>query len=268
MKIEIISELYAIIAKGTENVPSRKHAIRLRKSAFNSFSSGGFTKVAFDTRRIDQGTEIIPRRNLQNYQRSEEFVTEATGKRLKNLAKIRRVLGGLKNKFGHEHEWQDSNARVLLSTIDKGLRLDFKDGDYTDAQPGVGNLAYIDELLHVRYRLSFDDICKMAESDLEKVILSKDEDLTRQDVYRDLIISKGDISTKSYDALSDKALEISKGDATVQNKDTLLEKLFGNVRATNENKSVERTVTITIKDSYLDEDKVEAEVKDEDKKGK
>jgi hypothetical protein len=233
MKIETASELYAIIAKGTENVPSRKQAIELRKAAFNSFGSGaGFTKVAFDTRRIDQGAEIIPRRNLQNYQRSEEFITEATGQRLKNLAKVRRVLGNLKDKFGRDHEWQDSNARVLLSTIEKGLRSDLKDGDYTDAQPGVGNLAYIDELLHVRYRLSFDDICKMAESDLERVILSKDEDLTRQGVHRALEISKNDVATQSYD--------------------TLLEKLFGNVRATKDNPEIERTVTITIKDKFVE----------------
>lgn len=233
MKIETISELYAIIAKGTENVPSRKQAIKLRKSAFNSFVSGnGFIKNAFDTRRINQETEIIPRRNLQNYQRSEEFITEATGQRLKNLAKVRRVLGNLKDKFGRDHEWQDSNARVLLSTIDKGLRSDFKDGDYTDAQPGVGSLAYIDELLHVRYRLSFDDLCKMAEPDLERVILSKDEDLTRQGVHRALEISKSDVATQSYD--------------------TLLEKLFGNVRATKDNPEIERTVTITIKDKFVE----------------
>jgi hypothetical protein len=231
MKIETASELYAIIAKGTENVPSRKQAIELRKAAFNSCGSG-FTKVAFDTRRIDQSAEIIPRRNLQNYQRSEEFITEATGQRLKNLAKVRRVLGNLKDKFGRDHEWQDSNARVLLSTIEKGLRSDLKDGDYTDAQPGVGNLAYIDELLHVRYRLSFDDICKMAESDLERVILSKDEDLTRQGVHRALEISKNDVATQSYD--------------------TLLEKLFGNVRATKDNPEIERTVTITIKDKFVE----------------
>lgn len=233
MKIETISELYAIIAKGIENVPSRKQAIKLRKLAFNSFtSSSGFIKNAFDTRRIDQGIEIIPRRNLQNYQRSEEFITEATGQRLKNLAKVRRVLGTLKDKFGRDHEWQDSNARVLLSTIDKGLRSDFKDGDYTDAQPGVGSLAYIDELLHVRYRLSFDDLCKMGESDLERVILSKDEDLTRQGVNRDLEITKSDVANQSYD--------------------TLLEKLFGNVRATKENPEVERSVTITIKDKFVE----------------
>lgn len=261
MKIETISELYSIIAKGVENIPTRKQSIESRKTVLTALTSGdGFVKNAFDTRRINQNIEIIPRRNLQNYQRSEEFITEAVGQRLKNLAKVRRVLGNLKDKFGKEHEWQDSNARVLLSTLDKGLRLDFKDGDYTDTQPGVGSLAYIDELLHVRYRLSFDDICKMAESDLEKVILSKDEDLTRQEVYKNLVISKGDISTKSYDALSDKALAISKGDATVPNYDTLLEKLFGNVRATSENKSIERTVTITIRDSYLD--------KVEDEKGK
>lgn len=234
MKIETISELYSLIARGAENVPTRKQAIKLRKIALTSFSSGaGFTKVAFDTRRIDQGTEIIPRRNLQNYQRSEEFITEATGQRLKNLAKVRRVLGNLKDKYGREHEWQDSNARVLLSTIDKGLRSDFKDGDYTDAQPGVGSLAYIDELLHVRYRLSFDNLCSMAESDLEKVILSKDEELTRQGVHRALEISKSDVATQSYD--------------------TLMEKLFGNVRATKDNPEVERTVTITIKDKFVEQ---------------
>lgn len=213
MKIENISELYLLIARGIENVPSRKQAIKLRKTALTSFSSsGGFTKVAFDTRRIDQGTEIIPRRNLQYYQRSEEFITEATAQRLTNLTKMRRVLGNLKDKFGRDREWQDSNARVLLSTIDKGLRSDFKDGDYTDAQPGVGSLDYIDELLHVRYRLSFDDMCKMAESDLEKVILSKDEELIRQGVNRVLEISKSDVATQNYD--------------------TLMEKLFGNVKAT------------------------------------
>ena len=233
MKLETISELYALIAKGTENVPSRKQAIKLRKSALESLASGnGFTKVAFDTRRIDQGMEIIPRRGLQNYHRSEEFITGAMGQRLMNLAKVRRVLSTLKDKYGREHEWQDSHARVLLSTIDKGLRSDFQDGDFTDAQPGVGSIDYIDELLHVRYRLGFDDICRMAESDLERVILSKDEELTRQGVHKDLEITRSDVATQSYD--------------------TLLEKLFGNVRATKENPEVERTVTITIKDKFVE----------------
>jgi hypothetical protein len=233
MKLETISELYALIAKKCENVPARKQALKLRKSAFNSLLSGqGFTKVAFDTRRIDQGTEIIPRRGLQNYQRSEEFITEAFGKRLQNLVKIKKALVNLKAKYGREHEWQDSHARVLLSTIDKGLRTDYQDGDFTEAQRGVGSLDYIDELLHVRYRLGFDDICRMAEADLERVILSKDEDLTRSDVNKSLEITKSDVATQSYD--------------------TLMEKLFGGVKATKDNPEVERTVTITIKDKFVE----------------
>ena len=157
--------------------------------------------------------------------------TEAMADKLKSLAKLKDVLGNLKQIYGKEPEWQDSNARVLLSTLEKGLRTDQKDGDYTEVQRGVGSLDYIQELLHVRYRLDFDGLNKMAESDLKRVILSKDEELTRKDVNQALEISKRDVATQSYD--------------------TLLEKLFGGVRATAENPEVERTVTITIKDKFV-----------------
>ena len=230
MKIETISELYAIIAKGTESVPARKQALKLRKAAFESLADGnGFTKVAFDTRRINQGTQIIPRRGLQNYHRSQDFITEATDTRLKNLTKVKRALDNLKSKYGSEHEWQDSNARVLLSTIDKGLRSDYQDGDFTESQPGVGSLDYIDELLHVRYRLSFDDICRMSETDLERNILSKDEELTRHGA-RSVEITKRDVATKNYDSL--------------------LEKLFEGCKASVDNPDVERTITITVRDKF------------------
>jgi hypothetical protein len=234
MKLETISELYQLISRGTENNSIRKQAIKLRKAGLESCTSGeGFTKLAFDTRRIDQETEYNPRRGLQNYNRSEAFVTEAVGQKLINFAKLRKVLDGLRQEYGKEHEWQDSNARVLLSTLDNGLRIIQKDGDYATSQPAQGSLDYIEELLHVRYRLGFDDLTKMGEADLKRVILSKDEDLTRKDVNRALEITKSDVGSQTYD--------------------TLMEKLFGGVRATKENKSVERTVTITIKDTFVDE---------------
>lgn len=234
MKINTISELYELISQGTQNVPSRKQSMILRKVGFESALSGnGFTKVAFDTRRIDQETQIIPRRGLQNYNRSEAFLSEAMNAKLIHLAKLRGVLNELHDQYGKEYEWQDSNARVLLSTLDKGLRTIQKDGDYTNAQPGVGNLAYIEELLHVRYRLSFDDLQTMGSSDLKRVILSKDEELSRQDINRAVEITKTDVGSQTYD--------------------TLMEKLFGGVRATEENPEVERTVTITIKDKFVSE---------------
>lgn len=233
MKLDDISELYNLISRGTTNLPSRKRSIILRKAGLESYLSGsGFTKVAFDTRRIDQETEYNPRRGLQNYQRSEAFLSEAVGQKLINFAKLRNVLEGLRREYGKEHEWQDSNARVLLSTLDKGLRTGIGDGDYATSQPAQGSLDYIEELLHVRYRLSFDDLTKLAESDLKRVILSKDEELTRKDVNNALEITKSDVASQSYD--------------------TLMEKLFGGVRATKDNPEVERTVTITIKDKFVE----------------
>lgn len=231
MKLEELTDLYNLISQGTEEVQTRQLSIQLRKTGFEAaLNDQGFTKVAFDTRRIDQETEFIPRRGLQNYNRSEAFITEAMSQKIQNFAKLRKVLGGLKEVYGKEPEWQDSNARVLLTTLDNGLRTATKDGDFTETQPGMGSFDYIEELLHVRYRLGFDDLTKLGETDLKRVILAKDEELTRKDVNQALEITKSDVATQSYD--------------------TLLEKLFGGVRATKENPEVERTVTITIKDKF------------------
>lgn len=229
MKINDVLELYELISRGTQEVPTRNESMKLRKVGFN-LTPAGFTKVAFDTRRIDQEVDINPRRNLQNYNRSEAFLSEATAQKLINFAKLRVALVELQDVHGKEREWQDSNARVLLSTLDKGLRTMQKDGDYTSSQPGVGSLAYIEELLHVRYRLSFDDLQSLGSAELKKVILSKDENLIRRNVNEALEITKADVSSQTYD--------------------TLMERLFGSVRASKENPEVERTVTITIKDKY------------------
>lgn len=231
MKLLEVFDLYNLISRGTENVLSRQQSRILRKTALNfSSSNNGFTKVAFDTRRIDQETEYNPRRGLQNYNRSESFLSEAISQKIIHFAKLRRVLVGLKEIYGKEHEWQDSNARILLSTLDNGLRTITKDGDFAESQPGVGSFDYIEELMHVRYRLSFDNLSKMSETDLKKVILSKDEDLTNKNVRN--------------------ALEINKQDVTKQGYDTLLEKLFDGCRASAENPDIERTITITIRDKF------------------
>lgn len=233
MELDTISELYQLISKGTENLPARNKSIILRRAGLNAFlGNKGFKKLAFDTRRIDQETEFNPRRGLQNYNRSEAFLSEATGEKLKNFAKLRHVLEDLKQEYGREHEWQDSNARVLLSTLDKGLRIGLNDGDFATSQPAQGSLDYIEELLHVRYRLGFDDLSKMGSKDLRRVILSKDEELINKDTQNALYVTKSDVNNHSVDSL--------------------MEKLFGGVRATKENPEVERTVTITIKDKYVD----------------
>lgn len=225
-----VSELYNLISRGTENIPTRKQSMSLRKVALQGTSSGvGFTKLAFDTRRIDQETDYNPRRGLQNYNRSQAYLSDTIAQKIKHFSKLRKVLMELKEKYGREHEWQDSNARVLLSTLDNGLRTIVKDGDYTDNQPGLGSFDYIEELMHVRYRLTFDDLSKMGEADLKKIILAKDNELTHTNID---------------------SLEITKSDVSKQGYDTLLEKLFSGCKASADNPDVERTVTITIRDKF------------------
>jgi hypothetical protein len=232
MSLLEVTELYNLISRGSQNLESRKQSMQLRKVALDSVVSGqGFKKLAFDTRRIDQEVEYNPRRGLQNYNRSEEFLSEATAPRVKNFAKLRNVLLGLKNVYGKEREWQDSNARILLTAIDKGIRTDQNDDDFaTHNQPGVGSFDYLEELLAMRYRLSYDDLIRLGEFDLSKVILSKDEELVRKDVKQALEITKNDVATKGYDSL--------------------IEKLLEGCKASAENPDVERTITITIRDKF------------------
>lgn len=73
----------------------------------------------------------------------------------------------------------------------------------------------------------------MSPDQLKNIILEKDESLTRKDVNNAFEISKRDVATQTYD--------------------NLLDKLFGGVKATKENPEVERTVTITIKDKFVEQ---------------
>lgn len=232
MSLLEVTELYNLISRGSRDVKTREQSRVLRKVALASVESGqGLTKLAFDTRRIDQETDYNPRRGLQNYQRSEQFLSEGIAQRVKNFAKLRNALNKIKEAYGKEHEWQDSNARILLTAIDKGLRTGIDDGDFgAQNQPGVGSFDYLEELMNVRYRLSYDDLIRMGEAELKNVILAKDEDLVRKDVKQALEITKTDVATKGYDSL--------------------IEKLLEGCKASAENPDVERTITITIRDKF------------------
>lgn len=231
MKLDEVLELYSLISKGTENVSARKLSRALRKAGLASVKTGqGFKKIAFDTRRIDQETEYNPRRGLQNYQRSEAFINEAMSQKVQNFAKLRRAVMGLKQVYGREPEWQESNARVLLSTLDNGLRINAQDEDFAENQPGMGSFDYLEELMHVRYRLSFDDMSRMNESELTRIVLSKDEELIHKNAKQSVQITKQDVVKHGYDAL--------------------LDKLFDGCRASIQNPDIERTVTITIRDKF------------------
>jgi hypothetical protein len=223
------------LSESSENAKIRRESQALRLNAIASMQSGGFYKKAFDTRRINQETDFNPRRGLQNYHRSEQFLSEAQSQKIAGYARLKNIVDQLKEKYGSEPEWQDSYCRVLLNTLNTVLRTEQQDGDYGETGTSIGSFDYLDQLLHARYRLEMNSLTKLGEEQLREIVLSKDEPLIRKNLIPKYEITKRDVATQSYDALIDK--------------------LFNGVRASKENRSVQRTVTITIKDDYLDEPK-------------
>lgn len=230
MSLKKFTEIYCDIAEATKNPFDRQGSqFRLANLQINP---QGMVKVAFDSRRIDQETEFNPRRGLQFYNRSDAFITQAISSKLKTFNRLKLILNEFKMQFGKKPEWQDSYLRVLFNYLERALRTVQQDGDYTDNQPGVGSFDYLEEMLYVRYRLTSEQLSSMTDEEIKKSLLSKDEELIR------------DINH---------AAEITRSDVGTQNYDTLLEKLFGGIKATKDNPEVERTITITIKDSLKKE---------------
>jgi len=230
MNLQDKIDLYFLISEGSKNISLRTESMEIREK-FIKKASNGFVKTAFDTRRIDQESEFLPRKALRNYHRSEQFISEGMSNKIEAFVKLSKVLEGLKNDFGKEPEWQDSYARILISSVNKGLRTEQKDGDFSEVQPSVASLDYLEELMHVRYRLTIDDLMKMGEADIKKTILSKDEHLIYKNLMGNEIIKQNNIQPVYND---------------------LLEKLFGGIKASKENPEIVRTVTITIKESLPD----------------
>lgn len=176
-------------------------------------------------------------------------------KKVDAFAKLAEVLTELKLEFGRQPAWQDSYTRVLLSSIDKGLRTNIKDGDYSDAQPSVGSLDYLEELMYVRYRLTPDDLVSMSPLTLRAAILQKDELLVNGDRSYEQI-TPSDVSKFSYEALVDKMLTtlatVMANQKQAAPDDNLTNKLF-DVKATKDNPEIERSVMITIKDKIVNE---------------
>lgn len=248
------AELYNLISRGSQECATRKQTRLLRKVALDLFQDKGFNKVAFDTRRVDQETDYIPRRGLQNYHRSEQFISDAIALKIESFSKLANILNELKAKYGREPEWQDSYTRILGEAVHKGLRTEQSDGDFSDSQPSMGSLSYLEELMYVRYRLTPEGIISMSDNDLRKTILSKDELLVRQGISHvraQTEITPTDVSKYSYDQMMEKMLstmaQVMSAYKPPQPDDPLTSKLF-DIKATKDSPEVERTVTITIKD--------------------
>lgn len=206
----------------------------------------GLIKQAFDTRRINQNTELNPRRNLQNYQRSEPYIDDKMAGQIKLLFKVKEASDSIRELYIGEPDWLDSHSRILCNAIDQTLRIEQKDFDY-----GRSQLDYISELLYVRYRLAQEDIALATPEELRKVFLAKDEKLTRQSIrvnYKDDLFKQNALTGSDMH----KESTLYKQPMVIQPQDPFIERLFGSVKASPDKKSVSRSVTITINDSILD----------------
>jgi len=214
-------EVYELITKATANAKIRRLGSLARQQALSI--DNGIVKVAFDTRRINQETDRNPRGNLQYYHRSEPYIDDDMSEKLSYFMKVKTATDLLKDRYGKEPEWFDSYARILSTAVDRALRTEQKDADFYKAQ-----FNYLDELLYVRYRLGTDDVKKMGEQDLERVILSRDEKLLHKHIYG----MQQSTMAKTSDS----------------QPDPLIDKLMSGIKATSEHKDVSRSITISVRD--------------------
>jgi hypothetical protein len=100
----------------------------------------------------------------------------------------------------------------------------------------------------MRYRLPEDQIIKLNEQELEKIILNKDELLAKKDVFAELathapLQTQGRVPQQTY------VEHIVK---TTDNSVSMIEKLLSEVKASKDNRDVERTISITVRDKIND----------------
>ena len=210
-----------------------------REAAFKSLTEkpAPLTKLAFDTRRVDQENDRNPRTNLQYWHRSDPFIDDEDKKKIDIFARVGKVLNKLRDKLGTEPEWFESYARVLYDSVNRILRIKQADMDIFRPQ-----LSYLEQLVYARYRLTMADLENFSEEKLSERILAKDENLS----------GKGDFMKVLGDQ-KDSPKDIVKDGLAKTTQESIVNAIFGanNLRRTGEN-SVERTITIKIVDRVID----------------
>lgn len=151
--------------------------LETRKQAYLSLSAP-LQKLAFDTRRIDQNQERMPRENLQYWHRSQEFIDPELKKKIEALANLLNPLQELEDGLGNQQEWLTSYAKNLKEAVERVLRIKEADGDIFNNQ-----INYLEQLLFTRYRLDLEALEKFNDKTLKKIILALDEPLLKKGAY-------------------------------------------------------------------------------------
>jgi len=229
------------VASSTESCGIARSA---RRAAFLRLSSEApIRKYAFDARKTDQETERNPRHNFQNYNRSQQYIDEEDQRRLEAFAHLVGPLEAIKDKFGTSPEYFHSYARRLHESVKSILRVRESDMDIFRPQ-----MDYLEQLLYARYRISTEDLEKMGSDKLKEKILSKDEDLLKRGSFMHITGDpKGNNEKRANVSM------VKDGDQVGLTQDSIVNAIFGNNKLRREGeKSVERTITITIRDEVID----------------
>jgi hypothetical protein len=183
---QLTSDFYVLATNGASEVPNERFyqithkeessvdKRALRKSFFNQYLKP-INKVAFDTRRIDNIGQRIPRQNAQHWHRSDPFINQEMHNKIVSFTKLNNVLKEIEASYGGDPEYNKSYAKELHTHVKIGLRDGINDGDYFMPQ-----LNYLEQMLYMRYRISSNNLNAMDNLSIKKAILSKDEVLLRR----------------------------------------------------------------------------------------
>ena len=281
---QLTGDFYVLAKNEAEKVPSRRvyqincddepNVVKraARSSVFKKLNTP-MEKVAFDTRRVDQNEYRNPRHNLQNWHRSDEFVDANLQARLNTFARLNNVLEDIEAAYGGDPEYLHSYAKELNNHVRRGLRMDTNDGDYFLPQ-----LDYLEQLLYTRYRVAMSDINSMEKESLKKALLVKDENLLKRGALPKKVKRNDDESPIDKMSANIQAAQLAAignqmaaaqnqgaspvivtgqpGNITINNgsgdnkqsQENIINALFGGGNLKKGDKSVSRTVTITITD--------------------
>lgn len=212
-----------------------------RKSALKTMqNSEGFTKVAIDSRRINQNIERNPRPAIQYFSRADQFIDNKDQNDINTFSKLLVPLMEIKASFGDQPEYLDSYCRILHENLERVLRV--KQGDSEIFRPQI---EYLKQLIFARYRLSMEEISRLSNGELKSKLLDKDEKLIKRGLF---------IQQTNNPEISKSATIPVKNGIESTTSESIVNAIFGNNNIRREGeKSVERTITITIKDTVKDD---------------
>jgi hypothetical protein len=212
-----------------------------RAALSNILESKIMKKVAFDTRRIDQSTQGNPRQNLQYYNRSQQFIDAELDNRMAALAELVDPLDSIREKYGTQPEFFSSYVSQLYDLVYRALQV--KKAELNVFRPQID---YLEQLLFARYRLTMEDLRSLDKKALEEKLLAKDENLLKRGAY----LKKTKTLETPKQANNPVVMKDGNEGGMQQN---LVNAIFGNNDFRREGeKTVERTITITIRDNVVE----------------